>query len=218
MTAINSSTGDQTTRYLYDTTLADSSIARSDLLRTEIYPDADSPDDCIRYGYNRQGQVMHKRDQNGTLHTFDYDPLGRLAYDRVVELGENIDGRVRSISRRYNPLGLLASVSSHSDFQNHRSEVVNEVCWEYNGLGLPVVEYQEHAAAVNVATSPNVRYGYDETLVAGELCHGLRPSSLTYPNGRTLQYTYGASGSAPDALNRLDSIQDLPLSTRESAG
>ena len=31
-----------------------------------------------------------------------------------------------------------------------------------------VVEYQEHAAAVNVSTSPNVRYGYDETLVAGE--------------------------------------------------
>ena len=162
--------------------------------------------------------MVHKRDQNGTFHTFDYDPLGRLAHDRVVELGENIDGRVRSISRRYNPLGLLEAVTSHSEPQNHRSEVVNQIQWEYNGLGLQVVEYQEHAAAVNTSTSPNVRYGYDETLVAGELCHGLRPVSLTYPNGRTLQYTYGASGSAPDALNRLDAISDLPLPLRERGG
>ena len=36
-------TGDQVTRYLYGTTLDDSEIARSDLLRKVIYPDSDDP-------------------------------------------------------------------------------------------------------------------------------------------------------------------------------
>jgi hypothetical protein len=38
---LNATTGDQMTRYVYGTTLADSFIARSDLLRAEIYPDSD---------------------------------------------------------------------------------------------------------------------------------------------------------------------------------
>ncbi|MCA9182811.1 MAG: RHS repeat-associated core domain-containing protein, partial [Planctomycetales bacterium] len=36
----------------------------------------------------------------------------------------------------------------------------------------------------------------------------MRQTSLRYPNGRLVHYTYGTSGSAADSLNSLDAIQD----------
>jgi hypothetical protein len=41
LTASNPTTGDQATNYIFGTTLTDSDIARSDLLRAVIYPDSD---------------------------------------------------------------------------------------------------------------------------------------------------------------------------------
>ena len=35
-----------------------------------------------------------------------------------------------------------------------------------------------------------------------------RPTSMRYPNGRLVHFTYGSSGSDADLLNRLDAIQD----------
>ena len=65
-TAVNPSTGDQVTQYVYGTTLDDSSVARSDLLRAVIYPDSDDTSDPlddgvdedydrVEYDYNRLG-------------------------------------------------------------------------------------------------------------------------------------------------------------------
>ena len=75
LTAVNGVTGNQVTQYVYGTTLADSSIARSDLLRAAIYPDSDNTAeplgngpsgvyDRVEYTYNRQGQIVTKKDQN----------------------------------------------------------------------------------------------------------------------------------------------------------
>lgn len=52
ITAVNSSTGDQTTQYVYGTTLADSDIATSFLKRAEVYPDSSSGSDQIAFSYN----------------------------------------------------------------------------------------------------------------------------------------------------------------------
>jgi hypothetical protein len=41
LTAVNSTTGNQVTKYVYGTTLTDSAIATSTLKRAEIYPDSD---------------------------------------------------------------------------------------------------------------------------------------------------------------------------------
>ena len=81
LTAVNPTTGNQVTRYVYGTSLVTSSVARFDLLRAEIYPDSDdtaSPRangadgiyDRVEYTYNRTGQVVTKHDQNGTVHTY----------------------------------------------------------------------------------------------------------------------------------------------------
>ena len=54
-------TGDQSTRFLYGTTLGtgapgESAIARSDLLVAILYPDTADSTDSIRFAYNRQSQ------------------------------------------------------------------------------------------------------------------------------------------------------------------
>ena len=49
--------------------------------------------------------------------------------------------------------------------------------------------------------TPYVGYNYDAT-------HGYRLTSVDYPNGRQIDYTYGTTGSADDSLNRLSTIQD----------
>ena len=47
--------------------------------------------------YNRIGERIAKRDQNGTVHEYEYDNLGRLLPDRVTMLATGVDGAVRRI-------------------------------------------------------------------------------------------------------------------------
>src|SRR6202022_300754 len=81
--------------------------------------------------------------------------------------------------------------------------VVNQVQDVYNGLGQLITEYQSHSGAVNTSTTPRVQYAYSE--MAGGANHS-RPVSMTYPNGRDLNYNY-ASG-VDDRISRLTSISD----------
>ncbi|MDY0170673.1 MAG: hypothetical protein RBS80_29295 [Thermoguttaceae bacterium] len=164
LTAKNPATGDQVTRYVYGSHLGVDSplICRNDLLRAEIYPDSDdTPDlgdgadgvfDRVEYEYNRLGETIQKKDQNGTVHTYDYDPLGRQVGDRVTELGEGVDGAVRRIERTFEVRGLPETITS---FDSPTSGgVVNQVKMEYNSFGQLISDYQEHAAVVSVGTSP----------------------------------------------------------------
>ena len=93
--AVNASTGNQVTTYVYGTTLTDSAVAASVLLRSVIYPDSTGGSDQVWLGYNRQAQRTSLTDQNGSVHQYDYDLLGRLTQDRVPTLAAGVDGAVR---------------------------------------------------------------------------------------------------------------------------
>jgi YD repeat-containing protein len=220
--AKNPATGDQVTRYVYGTTLADSHIARSDLLRAEIYPDfddsatgvppvlSDGPDevyDRIEHRYNRQGQRTETKDQNETVHAFDYDKLGRRIHDRVATVGSGVDGAVRRTSSTYDVRGSVASVTTYDDPAAGSGNVLNELVFEYNDLGMPVREYQEHQGAKHGNTL-YVQYDYDTAASDGIFTHGLRPTSLRYPNGRRIDLDYGPGGGMADALGRVAAIRD----------
>ena len=97
-------TGDQTTTYVYGTSTGGitPAVYRNDLLRAEIYPDSDDPTsltsngtdgtyDRVEYKYNRQGEVIERKDQNGTVHSYGYDKLGRRTQDRITTQGSGID-------------------------------------------------------------------------------------------------------------------------------
>ncbi len=125
-----------------------------------------------------------------------------------------------SIHTWYKVCGKLLSVTSyHNDGTTASPNEVaeNQVLYQYNSDGNLVDEYQEHQGTVNTATSMYVGYGYDD---ATAVVNGVtvsptdyRPTTLQYPitgtaSSRVLTYSYGATGSTDDAVNRLESIED----------
>ena len=101
----------ETTTYVYGTTLSDSGVARSDLLRAVIDPDStNTPQDVasgsttgydrVEYKYDRLGERTEVKDQNQTVHDYVFDNLGRQTEDCVTSLGAGIDGTTRRIEER----------------------------------------------------------------------------------------------------------------------
>ena len=217
LTAKNPTTGDQTTTYVYGTTLTDSEIATTTLKRAEIYPDSDDTPslgdgtdgvfDRIEFCYNRQSQRTSKKDQNGSIHEYEYDPRGRMTHDRVTTVGSGVDDAVRRITTNYDLRGQVETLTSYDNATVGSGNVVNQVVFEYDEHGLLVKEYQAHNGVKDVNT-PYVGYDYDTTASSGVLTKGLRLTSLRYPNGRLVHYTYGSSGSTADALGRIAAIND----------
>lgn len=203
LTAINGATGNQTTQFVYGTTLDDSDIASSLLKRAEIYPDSVDDDDKITFSYNRQRQVRQITDQNGTVHGFDFDKLGRMTQDRVTTLGTGVDGAIRRIASSYEVRGMRTKLTSWNGETVGSGSVVNDVQFAYNDFGQVIADYQAHGGSVSTSTTPKVQYGY-----ASGSANTIRPTSLTYPNARVVSYDYGAAGSIPDAVSRIDAIKD----------
>jgi hypothetical protein len=81
--------------------------------------------------------------------------------------------------------------------------VVNECQFVYNTLGQLITDYREHGGAVNTSTSPKVQYSY-----ANGSSNTIRPITLTYPNGRVLNYSYGTTNGIDDAVSRISSLID----------
>jgi YD repeat-containing protein len=106
----------------------------------------------LSYCYNRQQQQTKLTDQNGTIHEYDYDKLGRLTQDRVTTLGTHggasVDGTVRRIGRSYEVRGLLEKVTSYTSATVGSGSVVNEVQYVYNSFQQLMTEYQSHSGAV----------------------------------------------------------------------
>jgi YD repeat-containing protein len=192
LTAQNSATGTQVTQFIYGTT-STSAIASNELLVQKIYPDdTGSHPDRITYTYDRLGEVTQMTDQNGTVHAYQYDKLGRLAEDMVTTLGSTVDDLVLRIGRTYEVHGLPLNITSYNNATVGSGSVVNDIQFVYDPYQQLSVEYQSHSGAVNTTSTPRVGYQYDYT---GSVVTA-RPSQLTYPTAtRTLAYEYGTSGS-----------------------
>ena len=216
----NPTTGDQVTKYIYGTDQGGvtPAVYRNDLLRAEVYPDSDdaiSPlgngsdgvYQRIEYSHNRQGDLTELKDPNGTVHAFDYDNLGRLLHDCVTTVGSGVDNAVLRISRTYDIRGLFEKITSYDHATVGNGNVVNEVVYGYDDNGNTVSDYQEHAGAKN-ANTPSVGYSFDTTASSGVYTNGLRLTSVVYPNGRHLYFTYGSSGGTEDVINRVAAIND----------
>lgn len=201
-------TPDQVTQYVYGvTTGGGSSINSDDLLKEVRYPDKSTgaagtaSSDKQQYLYNALGEPTQLTDQNGNVHQYSYDVLGRQTADAVTTLGSGVDGTVRRLETSYNTQGLPEKFTSYD--ASSSGSVVNQVQRVYNGLGQLTTEYQEHSGAVNTSTSPKVQYTYTE-MASG--ANNSRLTSMTYPNGRVLHYAY-ASG-LDDSISRLSYLAD----------
>lgn len=204
LTAVNARTGDQTTTYTYGTTLTDSAVARNDLLRYTAYPDSSGSSDRTAATYNRLKQRTTFSDQRGTVHSYDYDKLGRLAHDRVITVGSNTDNAVLRISVMYEVRGMVQTVTSYNNATVGSGAVLDQVKPEYNSFGQLAKESQDHTGAVGVAT-PSVQYAYASGASNSNL---IRRTTMTYPDARAITYDFGATGTAADRLSRINAIKD----------
>lgn len=197
-----STSDDQVTTYVYGvTTGAGSTLYSRELLYAVVYPDASDFTDLVKYKYNRQGQVIEMTDQNGTVHAYDFDKLGRQTQDRVTTLASGVDGAVRRIGSTYEVRGLREKLTTYDTAAIGSGSVLNEVQNAYNDFGQLISQYQEHSGAVSTGTSPQVQYAH----ASGSANH-IRSTSMTYPNGRIVRYEY--SSGADDNLSRFSYLAD----------
>jgi YD repeat-containing protein len=204
--AVNSTTGNQTTTYTYGTTLTYSGVARNDLLAYVDYPDSVSGSDRVTYTYNRLSQQITITDQRGTVRTLLYDTLARKTHDCVTTNGTGTDVTVKRISTAYEVRGMAQTITSYNNATPGSGTVLNQVALTYNTFSQLIEEQQDHSTTVSGST-PKVQYGYDS---GGSSSNDIRPSSITYPNGRVINYVYNSGMDS--TLNRISAIQDTGTS------
>ncbi len=213
MTAVNSTTGNQTTTWTYGTTLTSSGVARNDLLASITYPDSVSGSDVVSYAYNRLGEKRTITDQRGTVRTLYRDKLGRQTNDCVTTNGTGTDVTVKQIMTAFEIRGMASTISSTDSASQGAGTILNQVQLNYNTFAQLIQEYQSHSGAVvttGLTPTPSVQYAYD---TGGSSSNEIRLNQLTYPNLRTIAYYFGTSGGMNDRLNRVDTIQDTTGAT-----
>jgi RHS repeat-associated protein len=203
VTAANSATGNQVTQYVYGSTLATSGVASNLLKVADVYPDSLAGSDQVTYTYNRQGEVTTLTDQNGTVHSYVYDLLGRQVEDCVTTVGLGTDTTVLRIETDYEVRGMVSGITSYDNPTVGSGNVVNDVQAVYNAFAQLIADYQAQSGAVVIGSTPVVLYSY-----ADGSANTVRPITMTYPNGRILNYDYGTSGGVNDSLSRVGSLID----------
>ena len=212
LTAVMANSADnQVTTYTYGTTLSDSALASNGLLVETVYPDGTQGTDSVRMTYNRQGQVKQRVDQAGTTHVYAYDGLGRLRHDYVTAFGTNIDERVKRLTTQYEVRGMPSVLSTcMTALPNQTASgggVINQVALQYNAFGQLIKDTQCHAGvAVTSGGSADAAVEYAYADGSGD-SNQIRPTSVTYPNGKTLSSQYSSIGGINDQLNRVADIE-----------
>lgn len=205
--------GSQTTEDVYGvTTVSGSEINSNDILSEVKHPDPStgnaSTTDKEVYEVNALGQRISFTDRNGSEHTYNFDVVGRITSDAVATLASGVDGAVRRLETAYDTAGRAYLFTSYDAAAS--GNVVNEVQQEFNGLSQLITEYQEHGGAVNTSTSAKIQYAYSE--MESSANHS-RLTSMTYPDGRVLNYNYDA-GLDGD-ISRLSSLSETSTTIEE---
>ena len=110
---------------------------------------------------------------------------------------------MQRIERAYEVRGMVNRVTSFTSPVVGSGSVVNEVVWTYNSFRQSIKTYQAHFGSVNTSTTASVQTGY-----ADGSTNTIRPTSLTYPNGRSVTYNYGTSGGISDSASQIASFID----------
>ncbi|HVS71952.1 MAG TPA: hypothetical protein VHQ47_11910 [Phycisphaerae bacterium] len=123
------------------------------------------------------------------------------------------DVTVKRISSTYEVRGMLATLTSYDNATPGSGTALNQIAFTYNNFSQLTEEEQEHAGVVGGST-PGVRYGYAS---GASSSNQIRPTTLTYPDGRQIDFDYGTSGGMNDRLNRLNALIDDSTTTTMAA-
>jgi len=200
----------QETEFIYDTTDAAalaSDISSKSLLALVHYPDETNGNAntaaayTVKYAYNRLGEKTDQKDQNGTVHEYSHDDLGRVTKDDVTTFGTGIDQWADAIETTYDTLGRRSKVTTKDD-----TTVLNEVEYSYTDLWQVDEIWQDVNSAINKTSgdSMSVDYDYDDAKMASG--NWSRIDSVTYPDGSDIFYDYGTTGDSDDVISRNTSV------------
>jgi len=208
---------------------------RNDVLTAVIFPDSDDtynpngpPGGQLANGtdgvfdrremtYDYTGRRSSLKDQRGVVHTYTYDSSGRLSADTLTTpLPAGVDASILRLGQTYDSISRPAAYSSYSDVAG--SQVANQVAYTYDGWGHAIKTEQSHVGAVVSGSSPAYQTAYvDGATSSPGPGKYLRPSSMTYPNGRIVYLNYPAAPSTGDTFSRIDNIADDSAGTIQLA-
>ncbi|MCR9217498.1 MAG: hypothetical protein NXI14_09890 [bacterium] len=169
--------------YSYDGTLFDS----NSLLAAVHYPDEGSGNAnsaaayTVSYEYNRQGDMTKMTDQNGTVHEYVHDALGRVTLDKVTTFtNTDLDDTVQAIETLYSSTtGLVEYVTSYDGTDPSTATALNQIKYEYDSL-LQLSKYRQNPTGeVGTGQSADVEYVYDR--VSSGSGNYSRLDSIKYP-------------------------------------
>ncbi|MEM6258477.1 MAG: RHS repeat-associated core domain-containing protein [Planctomycetota bacterium] len=205
---MTASSDDEVTIYVYGVTsgVGGSGINANHVLSAIQYPN-DTTSQRIDLKVNRLGEVIEYKDQNGTVHEYAYDDLGRLTIDTVSTVGSGVDSAIRRMTTTYTTRDQPDTLTSYSTTSGV-SGVVNQSRLDYNDFGQLVADYQAHDGMVDAATTPKVQYAFASGSSGSFETNQIRPTGMTYPGGRQINYDYGVAGSGTDLFNRIHAIKD----------
>ncbi len=175
------------------------------------YPDGDDTNNNVLLEYYLNGQLKKRKAQlisgeNRTEIELVYDDLRRPIQQLVNDAG-GMDDSILAITLDFDDLGRAQYITSHSsNTPSGYSYAVNQIKYEYSDAGALVREYQDHEDSVSPSAA-SVQYTLDETATSGVYDNGLRLDAVTYPDGRDVGYSYGASGEINDLISRVNTIQ-----------
>ena len=128
--------------------------------------------------------------------------MARLTNDRVTTLGSGVDGAVQRLMATYEVRGMTTALTSFDNPAVGSGTIVNDVALAYNSFGQIVSDTQSHSGAVG-GTTPKVQYAYTNGST-----NMIRPTTLTYPNGRAIAIGYGTANGINDSASRVDGLID----------
>ena len=218
----------QVTEYTYGVVAAagspdvdDSLIYDNRLLLKVAYPDESSgaPGSVgeyeVSYSYNALGELRSVKDQNGTLHAYERDGMGRVIADRVEAFGNmDLDDTVQRIEIDFDTFGRVNKVESLDDEDLGVGSVVNGVTYEYTPLWQVSKMHQDldGVASINgTGGTETVEYVYttsefDDDAMSVASHNLTRLDDLVYPSDSTGSPTvtvrYGGTSSADNFTSR----------------
>lgn len=198
----------------------ESLVYSNDLLARVIYPDASpysiTTADSVRYGYNRQGELIKATDQNGVVHEYARDSLGRMIEDNAstIPSASGIDTVIRKRAYTFDTLGRRSTVKS----LNGSEAVVNAVQFAYNDVWQVVGVTQNPTGDIGGAHAATISESYDTQ--PRSTGNRSRLATLTYPSALStsasptaLTHAYGSSTDTPDSRTSRLTQLSWPVST-----
>ncbi|MBX3375127.1 MAG: RHS repeat protein [Phycisphaeraceae bacterium] len=214
----------QVTQYVYGARLSDgSTISSMDLIAEVRHPDPQSGDPgesaalTVSHTWNRQGERTSSRDQNGTVHAYAYDALGRLTSDQVTTFGSGpggyaVDDAVDRIAfeRGYDPQTFEWIERARS---RQGTTVLNAVEHRYDHAGRLTSIRRAIDDDIGEET-PEYRLTYEVVPFTDEsdIRNFARIASVRYPlaASESVEWRYIAGGADPDDLDaRISRVQTL---------